>query len=156
MGLNSINIKDLTISINEVIKNSNLFDGYELFEQRGVEIKSPMVIFQYDNIYINKLKNRWLFLRIEDYFKNQRIIIWINKLEDKDVSNLDVENYFIKNLNKNKIKQKMIFSVDKLDDFQKTFRDIVQFIEDNSDEVLKNIFNGSLWIKQNFDWNGYK
>ena len=50
----------------------------------------------------------------------------------------------------------MIFSVDKLDDFQKTFRDIVQFIEDNSDEVLKNIFNGSLWIKQNFDWNGYK
>jgi uncharacterized ubiquitin-like protein YukD len=156
MGLNSINIKDLTISINEVIKNSNLFDGYELFEQRSVEIKSPTVIFQYDNIYINKLKNRWLFLRIEDYFKNQRIIIWINKLEDKDVSNLDVENYFIKNLNKNKIKQKMIFSVDKLDDFQKTFRDIVQFIEDNSDEVLKNIFNGSLWIKQNFDWNGYK
>ncbi len=156
MGLNSINIKDLTISINEVIKNSNLFDGYELFEQRSVEIKSPTVIFQYDNIYINKLKNRWLFLRIEDYFKNQRIIIWINKLQDKDVSNLDVENYFIKNLNKNKIKQKMIFSVDKLDDFQKTFRDIVQFIEDNSDEVLKNIFNGSLWIKQNFDWNGYK
>ena len=78
MGLNSINIKDLTISINEVIKNSNLFDGYELFEQRSVEIKSPTVIFQYDNIYINKLKNRWLFLRIEDYFKNQRIIIWIN------------------------------------------------------------------------------
>lgn len=139
-----------------MIKNSNLFDGYELFEQRSVEIKSPTVIFQYDNIYINKLKNRWLFLRIEDYFKNQRIIIWINKLQDKDVSNLDVENYFIKNLNKNKIKQKMIFSVDKLDDFQKTFRDIVQFIEDNSDEVLKNIFNGSLWIKQNFDWNGYK
>ena len=156
MGLNSINIKDLTISINEVIKNSNLFDGYELFEQRSVEIKSPTVIFQYDNIYINKLKNRWLFLRIEDYFKNQRIVIWINKFQDKDVSNLDVENYFIKNLNKNKIKQKMIFSVDKLDDFQKTFRDIVQFIEDNSDEVLKNIFNGSLWIKQNFDWNGYK
>ena len=71
MGLNSINIKDLTISINEVIKKSNLFDGYELFEQRSVEIKSPTVIFQYDNIYINKLKNRWLFLRIEDYFKNK-------------------------------------------------------------------------------------
>ena len=156
MSLNNINIKDLEISINEVVKVSNLFDGYELLKQRNIKIKAPRVIYQYDNIYVNELKNRWLFIRIEDYFKNQRIIIWINKLIDKDVSNLDIENYFIENLNKNQIKQKMIFSVDKLDDFQRRFGNSIQFIEDNSDDTLKNIFNGNLWIKQNFDWNGYK
>ena len=99
MSLNNINIKDLEISINEVIKDSDLFDGYELLEQRNIKIKTPRVIYQYDNIYVNELKNRWLFIRIQDYFKYQRIIIWINKLIDKDVSNLDIENYFIENLN---------------------------------------------------------
>ena len=156
MSSNNINIKDLEISINEVIKDSDLFDGYELLEQRNIKIKTPRVIYQYDNIYVNELKNRWLFIRIQDYFKYQRIIIWINKLIDKDVSNLDIENYFIENLNKNQIKQKMIFSVDKLEDFQRRFGNSIQFIEDNSDDTLRNIFNGNIWIKQNFDWNGYK
>ena len=56
----------------------------------------------------------------------------------------------------NQIKQKMIFSVDKLEDFQRRFGNSIQFIEDNSDDTLRNIFNGNIWIKQNFDWNGYK
>ena len=157
MKLSDFEVNNLFDTINNMILSKKIFSNYVIFEHKKNEVHSPENATQYDSIYISENNNRWLFIRIELFLKKIRITIYVNKLLTKDVANLNIENYFIENHKDKNISKKMsINNVNSLEDLKIKLNELFDYINEHSDEKLKEILKGSFWEKQSFDWNGYK
>ena len=156
MEIEKLNI-DLIGGLLESTLNSNiLFKEYKLSTKNKQKITGPVKVTEYDFVFISDIKNRWLFIRIEDFFSYQKLIIWINLLNDKKPVNFDVQSYFITELNLKNIKQNMIFKAKSEIELEEILKSIFEFIIKNSDENLKEILEGNIWIDTPFDWLDYK
>ena len=156
MKLSNIENEKVFQSIDNVVLSKNLFKDYEAFEHKVKTVKSPINIIQYDSIYTNKNIDRWMFFRIEEYSKNLKLRIDVNKLLIKDAANLNIENYFLKNYNDKKISKRIYFNINSLEEFDTYLNDFFDYIIKNMDKKLERILKGDLWEKQEFDWGDYK
>lgn len=156
MGLNKIEIEVIGNILRIVIKSLPLFSSYKLIRKDIQELSSPTKVTNYDFVFISEKYNRWLFVRLQDFFKHQNLVIWINELIDKKNTNIDFENYFISLLNNKAIKQKLIFKINSESDLKSELGRIFLYINEHMDDKLKKVVTGELWIDMPVDWGDYK
>jgi hypothetical protein len=156
MGLRKIEIELIGNILEVIIKSLPLFSSFELIKKDIQEISSPTKITNYDFVFISKKYNRWLFVRLQDFYNYQGIVIWINELIKKKNTNIDLENYFISKLNNKTIKQKLIFKVNSENDLKDGLKKIFEYINEHMDNSLKKIIMGESWIDMPVDWGDYK
>ena len=155
MSLNKIPVNSITNVILECVNKNQLFEGYKLYELNTTNSKHPKVVTQYNFYFKSTLFSRKMQLIIKDYFKNQKIEIFIDKLDDSNLNRFDVKYHFL-SLKINDVKQKFIFKCNTENELSKIFCDILNYISDKSDDSLKKILYGEDWVDTPFDWNGYK
>ena len=156
MGIEKLNIETINKSVIKIIKSKPLFEDYTFAENAIHKIKTPKVFTQYDFILNSIEKNRWILFRIEDYFNHQKIVIWINQLEEKKAVHIDLENYFFFEMKIKNIKQKLIFKATSSSALEEKLDKALDFILATSDYRLKEVFEGRFWVNMPFDWHGYK
>lgn len=156
MGLENINIDKIGAILEGILKCYNLFFDYTLVNKGIQKISSPTKIIEYDFTFISEKTNRWLFIRIQDFLSHQKLIIFINQLNDKKNVNLDIQNFYISELKNNTIKQKLIFKSKSEVELKKDLESIFKYLIDNSNEQLKGIITGKTWVDMPFDWGDYK
>ena len=156
MGLRKIDIHIIGNILEVIIRSLPLFSSYELIKKDIQDLSSPTKVTNYDFVFISEKYNRWLFVRLSDFFKHQNMVIWINELINKKHTNIDLSSYFISKLNNKTIKQKLVFKVnsenDLKDELEKTFKQI----NEQMDDKLKKVVLGELWIDMPVDWGDYK
>jgi len=156
MGIKKLNIDLIGRLLERILSLNILFKDYILSNKNVQKINGPVKVTEYDFVFVSENKNRWIFIRIEDFFTYQKLIIWVNQKIDKKPINFDVQGYFISELDLKNIKQKMIFKAKTEIELEKIIEGIFKFIVNNSDEKLKGIFEGKIWIDTPFDWGDYK
>ena len=105
MGLRKIDIHIIGNILEVIIRSLPLFSSYELIKKDIQDLSSPTKVTNYDFVFISEKYNRWLFVRLSDFFKHQNMVIWINELINKKHTNIDLSSYFISKLNNKTIKQ---------------------------------------------------
>ena len=153
MSLKAIPQEIVFLLLEKTIISCNLFCNYKLIKTDYKRITKPTVITQYDCYFI--FENRKLQVRINDYFKNQTIAIWIDKLDDSNLNRFNLEYYFL-DIGIKQIKQKLIFKSNSKNKLKKKIGGILNFIYLNTDDVLKKVLSGEKWIEMPFDWGDYK
>ncbi|MDZ4756973.1 MAG: hypothetical protein SGJ10_02385 [Bacteroidota bacterium] len=156
MGIEKLNIDLIGRLLERILSFNILFNDYILSTKNIQKNNNPVKVTEYDFVFVSDIKNRWMFIRIEDFFTYQKLIIWINQINDKKPINFDVLSYFLSELDLKNIKQKMIFKAKSEIELEKIIESIFEFIVNNSDEKLKGIFEGKIWIDTPFDWGDYK
>ena len=119
-------------------------------------MSSPTKVTNYDFVFISEKYNRWLFVRLSDFFKHQNMVIWINELINKKHTNIDLSSYFISKLNNKTIKQKLVFKVNSENDLKDELEKTFKYINEQMDDKLKKVVLGELWIDMPVDWGDYK
>ena len=97
-----------------------------------------------------------MFVRLQDFFKHQNLVIWINELINKKNTNIDLGNYFISELNNKKIKQQLFFKIHSENDLKNKLECAFRNINEQMDDKLKKVLMGELWINTPLDWGDYK
>jgi hypothetical protein len=156
MSLKNINNKTVLKLMESTIKNYELFDTYEVKRSDEKTVKSPIIRTNYDLVLESKLYDRWLFIRIEDFYKYQKLVIWFNKLWYPEPVNFSLERYFAGNENLNKSEIKWVIKIKTKENLVDKIRAIIDVIEQQNLEKVKDIIKGQSWIDLPFDWEGYK
>ncbi len=138
------------------IKNYELFDTYEVKRSDEMTVRSPIIKTNYDLVFESKLYDRWLFIRIEDYYKYQKLVIWFNKLMHPEPVNFSLERYFAGNEDLNNNEIKWVINVKTKEDLVDKIRAVIDVIEQQNLGKVKDIIKGQSWIDLPFDWEGYK
>lgn len=154
--MEKFNIDVIGTYLEKIFSSNFFFKNYKLSTKNVQKINSPKKLTQYDLAFVYENKNRWLFIRIEDLFTYQKLIIWVNQIRDIKAVNFDVESYFISELNLKNISQKLTFNAKSEIELENILENILEFIVNNSDEKLKRVFEGKIWIDTSFDWGDYK
>lgn len=157
MGLEKTNIDSIGRILELIMKSFNIFSNYVLENRNIQKLNSPTKVTNYNFSFISKIYNREIYIRISDYYKHQNLLVWIRNISANNLSEkIDLELYFLGRLSNNNIKQKMIFKAKSEIELGKDIESIFEFIVNNSDEKLKGIFEGKIWIDTPFDWGDYK
>ncbi len=156
MELEKINLDIIGEILVRILKSYALFFDYTLIQRNIQKVNSPTKIINFDFTFISEKNDRWLFVRIQDFYSYQKLIIFINKLADKESSNLDIQNFYVSELKNNTIKQKLIFKYKSDIELEKNLGSIFKYLIDNSNEKLKEIITGKMWIDMPIDWGDYK
>tara|TARA_R110000796_G_scaffold250788_3_gene380599 strand:- start:133 stop:603 length:471 start_codon:yes stop_codon:yes gene_type:complete len=156
MGLRKIEIDTIGNIIEAIIKSLPLFSNYKLVKKDIQELSSPTEVINYDFVFISAKYNRWMFVRLQDFFKHQNLVIWINELINKKNTNIDLGNYFISELNNKKIKQQLFFKIHSENDLKNKLECAFRNINEQMDDKLKKVLMGELWINTPLDWGDYK
>lgn len=156
MGLEKIQIDRIKEILEKTLKDYSLFVNYELIKWDIQEISTPTKVVEYNFTFTSEKINRWLFIRIQDFFTYQNLTILINQVNEKKISNIDVKNYFISELKNNKIKQRMTFKSISETTLEDKIKKAFQYVMQNIDEDLKKVFEGKIWIEMPIDWGTYK
>jgi hypothetical protein len=156
MGLEKIHIDNMGTILERILKSHTVFFDFLLINKNVRKINSPTKIIEYDFTFISEINNRWLFVRIQDFFSHQKLVILINQLGDKKNINIDIQNFFISELGNKTIKQKLIFKSKSQDELERELESIFKYIMANANEKLKEIITGKVWIDVPFDWGDYK
>lgn len=156
MGLRKIDIHIIGGILEVIIKSLPLFSSYELIKKDIQDLSSPTKVTNYDFVFISEKYNRWLFVRLSDFFKHQNMVIRINELINKKHTNIDLSSYFISELNNKTIKQKLVFKVNSENDLKDELEKTFKYIDEQMDVKLKKAVLGELWIDMPFDWGDYK
>lgn len=133
-----------------------IFSGYSTQRQEIQKIKSPVVATFYDTTLESKIADRWLFVRVEDFYKYQKVIIWVNFLNNRRSVNFDIERYLVEHLQIKNINQELVFKSKTDDGFKEMFKGVLEFISENIDEKVRLLLSGQFWLDMPFDWQGYK
>uniref|UniRef100_UPI00404A0C8A hypothetical protein n=1 Tax=Flavobacterium sp. TaxID=239 RepID=UPI00404A0C8A len=156
MGLEKIHLDNIGTILERILKSYTIFFDFSLINKGTQKINSPTKITEYDFTFISENYDRWLFIRIQDFFAHQKLIIFLNQLNVKKNINLDIESFFISELKNNTVKQKLIFKSKSEVELEKHLESIFKYLNDNSNEQLKEIIKGKTWINMPFDWGDYK
>lgn len=156
MGLRKIDIHIIGNILEVIIRSLPLFSSYELIKKDIQDLSSPTKVTNYDFVFISEKYNRWLFVRLSDFFKHQNMVIWINELINKKHTNIDLSSYFISKLNNKTIKQKLVFKVNSENDLKDELEKTFKYINEQMDDKLKKVVLGELWIDMPVDWGDYK
>lgn len=156
MSLKNININSIGKVLEMVLKSEILFSEYTLNSENIQESTSPTKFTQYDFQFISEKYDRWLFIRIKDFFSHQEIVILINYLKFKKSININVKEYFISMLNKKNVKQKMIFKSNSEEELFSKLKPLFDFLVNNLDDNLRRVILGEKWIDMPMDWGEYK
>ena len=156
MSLNKINIEKITQTIENIINSFPVFSNYKLIKCEVSDEKSPIKITNYDFLFTSELDNRWFFFRIQDCYNYQKLILWLNKLNDKNNVNFDIYAYFIKELDDKSIKQRIVLKVDSIEKLHDQLMNAMQYIVEKMDNNVKNVLLGTTWIDMEFNWGDYK
>lgn len=156
MGLEKIQIDSMGKILESILKSDILFFDYILISKNIQKINTPSKIVEFDFTFSSEKNNRWFFIRIQDFFSHQKLIIMLNQLNEKKNVNIDIQSFFISKLKNNTIKQKMIFKSTSEVELKNQLERIFEYLIENSDNQLKEIINGELWIDMPFDWSDYK
>ncbi len=156
MGLEKIHIDKIGAILERILKSYAIFFDFSLINKSNQKINSPTKITEYDFVFISEENNRWLFIRLQDFFSHQKLILLINQLDDKKSVNLNIQNFYISELKNNTIKQKLIFKSKSEVELKNHLQHIFKYLMDNLNEQLKEIIAGKIWIDIPFDWGDYK
>lgn len=156
MSLKKINSKTVLSLMESAIKNHDFFATYVVKRSNVIVVKSPLNKTNYDLVFESRLYDRWLFLRIEDYYKYQILVIWLNKLEHPELVNFNLERYFAGCENLNCGKDIWVVKIKTEKDLVHYIKVVIDVIEQQNLERVKDIIKGQSWIDLPFDWEGYK
>ena len=156
MSLNKIDKRKVFNVVKKTIEGSSIFRGYDLKNTNYKSVKSPTIKTQYDLRFESPQFNRWLFVRIEDYHKYQKTIIWLNKLDKSESVNFDIERFFVEVKKIKKFKNQVIFKTDSLEKLDSEIKKLLEQIEGLKEGKLNDIIEGRDWSNLPFDWMGYK
>jgi len=156
MGLEKIQPDMISKLLQNVLKSYAVFFNYTLVRCDVRKSNTPTKTTNYDFTYVSEKNNRWLFIRVQDFFTHQNLIILINKLTNKRNVNIDVKNYFISELNDKNVKQKLIFKSNTEDNLEIALKKIFGHLMKHADGTLKKVLLGEIWIDMPMDWGDYK
>lgn len=156
MSLQNISIESISKSIENVIATFPIFSNYKLIKTEVSIEKTPVKVTNYDFLFVSVIDNRWFFFRIQDYYNYQKLILWLNKLNDKRNVNFDICSYFIKELGDTSLKLRRKMNIDSIAKLDDQIMNVIKYIVEKMDDNLNSIFLGKTWIDMQFDWGDYK
>lgn len=156
MGLEKIRIEFIGDILEVIIKSLPLFSSYKLINKDIQKLSSPTKVSNYNFIFYSLSSHRELYVQIQDFFKFQKITFWIRNELDVKSNRLNLLNYFISELNNRSIKQKLVFKITTENDLEKSLKKIFEYLAICSDDKLKEVIRGKIWIDTPFDWGEYK
>jgi hypothetical protein len=156
MGLEKIRTDNIGEILERILKSYTIFFDFFLIQKNTQKINSPTKITEYDFTFISENHDRWLFIRIQDFFTHQKLIIFLNQLNFKKNINLDIESFFISELKNNTVKQKLIFKSKSEVELENHLQQIFKYLVDNSNKQLDEIITGKIWVDIPFGWGDYK
>lgn len=155
MSLAKISEESIYNAVKKSIVESPLLTDYILEDYVIRKLKNPTSVTQHNFYLKSSAFNRKVQIRINDFYKNQNLEIWIDKLDDSNLNRFNVKYHFL-NLKINTIRQKLKFKCDSENDLNRSVYGILNFIYENADLKLRKIFKGKDWIDMPFDWGEYK
>tara|TARA_R110002051_G_scaffold314220_1_gene391069 strand:- start:3722 stop:4192 length:471 start_codon:yes stop_codon:yes gene_type:complete len=156
MSLKKVNSKTVLQLMESTIKSFALFDSFELKRSYETVVRSPSIRTNYDLIFESKLNDRWFFIRIEDHYKYQKLIIWVNKLEHPEPVNFSLERYLAGYTKLNIGEDLWLFKIKTEKNLVVRIQAVINIIlHQNLEEVIA-LIKGKSWMNMPFDWEGYK
>jgi hypothetical protein len=140
----------------EMFEYNPLFSKFEFNSFNIQKIWAPEIGEYYDFNFISNTADRWVFLRIEDFGKQKKMVIWINFLKNKKPINFDVESYFNLYIKTVDIKGRFSFNSNSQEELIERLSENLEYIVKHSDEKLRDVILGKKWVELGFDWHDYK
>lgn len=152
MSLTKINIIEMTAAVEKTMHSCHLLSEYIVEDINVQHLTHPTIIKSYNFTYCSEAQKRKIHIRIHDFTKLQNLLLWIRNTEDNQSNPIDLEQYFIHYLKNKTVKQKLIFKVKSITELEKKIVYILHYINQYSDDRLRNIISGKEWVNVEFDW----
>jgi hypothetical protein len=152
-----IQLEKIEEILSRILSFHPLFFGFKLIK-KNIEKKHfrDTLFINYNFEFISEIKKRNITIVIQDSRTSQTVWFWIKNLENENTTPLSISDFFIKCLKNNAIKQILIFKCKSELEFEENLSVIIDYIVNKSDDQLKKVIEGKVWIEIPFDWSDYK